>query len=124
MERKLKEFLREFPSEVQKMKSYEDASEKLAQFIKGGFILGDEFKNTPFYFRQNEWGGTNVIYRARPNEIADTPFPCVKDISYVPEDKLSKVPMGRVNKARQAIFYGSTKFETACFETVWIFRAT
>src|SRR5258705_13087609 len=76
-----------------------------------------DFDNSPNFFHQPDMGGVNVIFRARPEE--DQPFEGVSDISYIPEEKLHLVDkFGRVNKPNESIFYGSTKFATACTEAV------
>ncbi|MBS1606207.1 MAG: RES domain-containing protein [Bacteroidetes bacterium] len=74
-----------------------------------------------FYFRQHEWSGWNVIYRARPVENNESvPYSKVSDFSYRPEDQWTEiVNYGRVNKPGEANFYGAFEPGTACFECVF-----
>ncbi len=79
-----------------------------------------DFTNSKFFFRQQQWGGINVVYRAR--HIADTynyPHENITDISYIPEDKLDLIEkFGRVNKPKESMFYGALKLPTACTEAI------
>ena len=80
-----------------------------------------DFDNSPFFFNQREYGGMNLVYRARPNEKGDTwassNFTTVKELSYVPSDSLDKIKThGRVNKPHEAIFYGAFDGSTAAIE--------
>jgi len=79
-----------------------------------------DFTNEKFFFRQREFSGLNVIYRARhiTNEN-NRPHESLSDISFIPEDKLDKIKeFGRVNKPHEAMFYGSLNIPTACTEAV------
>src|ERR1039457_6210808 len=67
-----------------------------------------DFSNEKYFFNQRDWGGLNVIFRARlitnPN---NTPHNYVSEISYIPDNLLHKIEnFGRVNKPKQSMFYG------------------
>lgn len=76
-----------------------------------------EFKNDPFELNQLPNGGSNILYRGRLIED-HIPFSAIKDISYVPSDKLHTIKQyGRVNKPGESMFYSSTSLQVACMET-------
>lgn len=79
-----------------------------------------DFTNERFFFHQREFGGLNVIYRARLITNSDNrPHENVSEISYIPDNLLHKIEnFGRVNKPRQSMFYGSLDFATACTEAI------
>lgn len=77
-----------------------------------------DFKNEKFEFRQIHAGGMNLLYRGRLFDETKISFPNIKDISFVPSDKLHTIKQyGRVNKPGESMFYASTALETACVET-------
>ena len=79
-----------------------------------------DFTNDKFFFKQIDKGGANVIYRARhiTNKF-NRPHETISDISYIPDDKLDKInEFGRANKPKEAMFYGSLDYSTACTEAV------
>ncbi len=115
----IKNLLKTFSEEVHKYSNYDEAKKKLDSFIPSGIIFGDDFHNTPFYFKQHQWSGQNVVYRCRRNDKNNAPYSHVSNISYAPEEELKNIVRGRVNKPGESIFYGATKFETACFEVVF-----
>lgn len=59
-----------------------------------------DFDNKPFFFHQREYGGLNVIYRARKiTNPGNTFHRFVSDLSYMPSNKLHLITdYGRVNK--------------------------
>lgn len=79
-----------------------------------------DFDNRPFYFNQLEYSGTNVVYRAMIIKgDSNEPHEYVKDISYMPSDKLHYIKdYGRVNKPGQAMFYGAFNPVTAAIEVL------
>jgi hypothetical protein len=79
-----------------------------------------DFSNRKFFFGQQEWGGTNVIYRARPITNSDNrPHNKISEISYIPDDELHKIKkFGRANKPGESMFYGALNYATACTESV------
>lgn len=79
-----------------------------------------DFTNDKFFFRQREWGGSNVIYRARHiTDEQNRPHETLSEISHIPADKLDLIKkFGRANKPNEAMFYGSLNFPTACTEAV------
>jgi len=77
-----------------------------------------DFKNASFQLGQRQYGGMNVLFRARVNEN-DVPWPLIEDISYIPERKKDKIKyFGRANRPNESIFYSSTSLESACMEMV------
>ncbi|HWY09967.1 MAG TPA: hypothetical protein VN026_01520 [Bacteroidia bacterium] len=77
-----------------------------------------DFGNEKYKLGQMEWGGSNVIFRARRNEN-NRPFDYVSEISYIPEDKLNLIKdYGRVNKPKESMFYGSFNKAAACIEAI------
>lgn len=79
-----------------------------------------DFTNEQFYFRQKEFGGRNVIYRARIITNPDnTPHEYISEISHIPKDKLGKIKkFGRINKIGESMFYGSLDYSVACTEAI------
>ncbi len=79
-----------------------------------------DFDNKPFFFRQLEYGGINVVYRAQLiKNDSNTPHSSVKELSYVPSDMLHYIEnFGRVNKPHQSMFYGAFNPLTAAIETI------
>ena len=81
------------------------------------------FDNSPLFFNQREYGGLNMVYRARPNLSGSTwtasTYMSKKDLSYVPSEWLHKVDYGRVNKSHEAIFYGAFNPSTAAIEVLY-----
>jgi len=79
-----------------------------------------DFNNKKFFFDQREFGGSNVIYRARHiTNKNNTPHETLSELSFIPKDKLDKIKeFGRVNKPHEAMFYGSLNHSTACAEAV------
>ncbi|HLG35688.1 MAG TPA: RES domain-containing protein [Bacteroidia bacterium] len=81
-----------------------------------------DFTNEKSFFgkKQMDWGGWNVIYRARLiTNKGNTPHENVSCISYIPKHNLHKIEkFGRVNKPNESMFYGSLGLETACAEAV------
>ncbi len=79
-----------------------------------------DFENERFAFKQREFGGVNVVYRARLISNSDNkPHETVSAISYIPQELKEKITeYGRVNKPNQPMFYGSFDFATACTEAV------
>jgi len=83
-------------------------------------IVISNFENQPFYFKQRELGGKNLIYRARKiDNTSNIPYPKVADIDCISESKKGLISSyGRVNKPEERMFYGATSYSTACFETL------
>lgn len=82
-----------------------------------------DFDNKPFFFGQREYGGPNMVCRARVNGTkgvwAEDNFQTVKSLSYVPAEDLHKIAYpGRVNKAHESIFYGAFNGSTAAIEAL------
>jgi hypothetical protein len=79
-----------------------------------------DFKNKPFDFKQREYSGRNVIFRARARTPVDNIFPSkVSEISFIPEEGKDKIKeFGRFNKPKEPMFYGSLNYATACAEAV------
>ena len=79
-----------------------------------------DFDNKPFYFKQPEGGGSNLLYRGRLiTNKQNVGHEKVQDISFIPKEKTELIKdFGRVNKPRQSMFYGSLDWCTACIETI------
>lgn len=79
-----------------------------------------DFTNNKYFFNQRQWGGLNVVYRARLiTNPENRPHDKVSEISYIPDDQVHKIEKyGRVNKPRESMFYGSLDFATACTEAI------
>ena len=79
-----------------------------------------DFKNDLFEWKQREYGGSNVIYRARHITNDDNrPHDNVSEISYIPKSKIDKIKSyGRGNKPQESMFYGALKLPTTCVEAI------
>jgi hypothetical protein len=81
-------------------------------------LVVTQFENQKFDFRQQQWGGLNMLYRARIIEDDRIPYRTIKELSYIPKEDAHKiVKFGRVNKPRESMFYASTSELAACAET-------
>jgi len=76
-----------------------------------------DFENNPNQLGQRMGGGSNLIFRARPNEN-NKPFDYISQISYVQENDRHKIGYGRANKKGEAMFYGAFNYATACIEAI------
>jgi len=114
-----RQFIKTIPNEVKNL-SYGEVVKLCNQFFPSLPLFVVDFTNDPFYFKQMEWGGLNVIHRGREiTNPQNSPHPFVSDISYIPNKNLDKIKsFGRVNKMGEAMFYGSLNFATACIETL------
>jgi hypothetical protein len=116
----IREFIRTCPADLANL-SYEETSALCNKYFASLPVPITYCDNSQFYFRQHEWGGLNVIYRARVVDNAEgIPYSKVENLSYRPEDQWSQiVDYGRVSKPGEAKFYGSFNPATACFECVF-----
>lgn len=115
----IREFMKRIPSHLYRMNYNEVKITCNEYFQKLPFLIVD-FTNEPFFFRQHNWGGINVIYRARQIKTSNNlPHENISDISFIPESKLDNITnFGRVNKPQESMFYGSLNIPTACTEAV------
>jgi hypothetical protein len=115
----VRQFIKSFPEQV-KYLSYDQVVNLCNQFFPSLPMSVVDFTNEPFFFRQHEWGGMNVIHRGREiTNPQNRAHPFLSDISYIQEKDLNKIKhFGRVNKKGQSMFYGSLNFATVCIETL------
>jgi len=116
----IREFIRTGTGDLSKL-SYDETSALCNKYFARLPVPIAHCDNSMFYFHQREWGGINVIYRARPMDNPDgVPFSNASALSYRPEEEWSEIDyFGRVSKPGEANFYGSFNSGTACFEVVF-----
>lgn len=117
---KLRQSLHWLDSNLHRL-SFKQVKEALSNFLPRVPFLVQNFDNTPFYFRQREYSGMNVVYRARPiYDAGNRPHMTVEDISYIPRHLLDEWPkeFGRANKPHESMFYGAFNPSTAAIEVL------
>ncbi len=115
----IRQFIKTIPDDVKNM-TYNEVVALCNEYFPSLPMLLVDFTNEPFYFRQQQWGGLNVIHRGRKiTNSQNRPHPNVSDISYIQPKELHKIDrFGRANKKGESMFYGSLNYATACIETL------
>lgn len=117
---KLRQSLHWLDSNLYRM-SFDEVKKALNNFLPRVPFLIQEFDNKSFYYRQSEYSGMNIVYRARPiYDLSNRPHMTVEDISYIPKGLLNEWPkdFGRVNKPHESMFYGAFNPTTAAIEVL------
>lgn len=118
-DKEIRKFIKDITQDVRSM-SYEQLTEACNEFFPRIPILPLDFNNQPFFFRQNEYGGRNAIYRGRKiTNSENQPHLSISEISFIQKKDLNKIEFfGRVNKKGESMFYGAIGYPTTCIETL------
>lgn len=117
-EDKTRDFMKRIPGQLFRFE-YNDLVRECHEYFPHLPMSVFEFTNDKYFFRQREYGGINLVYRARKNNNPNgSPWNKISEIDIIPKhkwhDEIKK--FGRVNKPGHGIFYGSFEPSVACSE--------